>query len=57
VTRLADRADPVSDAIWADAARHYDERTLARILLAIATVNVGNRLNVATGQVAGEWKG
>lgn len=56
VTRLSDRADPVPDEIWNDAARHFDERALAGLLLAIATVNVFNRLNVATRQVAGEWK-
>src|SRR6266568_672217 len=26
VTRLSDRADPVPDEIWDEAARHYDER-------------------------------
>ena len=56
VTRLSDRADPVPDEIWKEAARHYDERALASLVMAIATVNVWNRLNVTTGQVAGEWK-
>ena len=55
VTRLSDRPDPVSDDVWAEAARHYDERALAGLLLAIAAINVWNRLNVATRQVAGEW--
>lgn len=55
VTRLSDREDPVPDGIWNEAARHYDERTLAALLVAIATINVWNRLNVATRQVAGEW--
>lgn len=55
VTRLSDREDPVPDAVWAEAARHYDERALANLLVAIATINVWNRLNVATRQVAGEW--
>jgi AhpD family alkylhydroperoxidase len=53
VTRLSDRADPVPDEIWDEAARHYDERGLAGLLLMIATTNVFNRLNVATRQVAG----
>ncbi|MGH9541294.1 MAG: hypothetical protein ACRD2H_05365 [Terriglobales bacterium] len=30
-------------------------RELAALLLAVATINVWNRLNVATRQVAGEW--
>jgi AhpD family alkylhydroperoxidase len=55
VTRLADRPDPVSDEIWDEAARHYDEAGLAALLLMIATTNVFNRLNVATRQRAGTW--
>src|SRR3954453_10446694 len=55
-TRLADRPDPVSDEVWAEAARHYDEEGLAALLVAISTINVWNRLNVATRQVAGAWK-
>jgi AhpD family alkylhydroperoxidase len=55
VTRLSDRSDPVPDELWEEAARHYDEKALASIVLWIATTNVWNRLNVATGQVAGEW--
>ena len=54
-TRLSDRPDPVPDEIWDEAARHYNERELAAVLLAIATINVWNRLNVATRQIAGEW--
>jgi AhpD family alkylhydroperoxidase len=55
VTRLSDRSDPVPDEIWDEAARHYDERGLAALVLMIATTNVFNRLNVATRQVAGAW--
>jgi AhpD family alkylhydroperoxidase len=55
VTRLSDRPDPVPDEIWNEAARHYDEKALAALILSIANVNVWNRLNVATRQVAGEW--
>jgi AhpD family alkylhydroperoxidase len=55
VTRLSDRADPVPDEIFDEAARHYDEPALAAMILAIANINVWNRLNVATGQVAGAW--
>src|SRR5438874_573302 len=57
VTRISDRADPVPDAVWEEAARHYDERALAALILAIAMVNVWNRLNVTTRQVAGaRWE-
>src|SRR5262245_38074757 len=55
ITRLSDRADPVPDQIWDEAARHYDEPALAALILAIALTNVYNRLNVSTRQVAGEW--
>ena len=53
VTRLSDRPDPVPDEVWNEAARHYDERGLAALLLMIAVANVFNRLNVSTRQVAG----
>jgi AhpD family alkylhydroperoxidase len=55
MTRLSDRPDPVPDDVWDEAARHYDERALAALTLSIATVNVWNRLNAATRQVAGAW--
>lgn len=55
VTRLSDRADPVPDEIWDEAARHYDEKGLAALVLTIATTNVFNRLNVTTRQPAGSW--
>jgi AhpD family alkylhydroperoxidase len=53
VTRLADRADPVPDPIWDDAAAHYNEQELAGLVMAIANINVWNRLNAATHQLAG----
>jgi len=55
VTRLADRPDPVPDEIWDEAARHYDEKALAALLISIAGINVWNRLNAATRQVAGKY--
>lgn len=53
VTRLSDRSDPVPDAVWNEAAKHFDEIGLASLLLVISLTNVFNRLNVATRQVAG----
>lgn len=53
VTRIADRGDAVQDAVWDEAARHYDEKALAGLLLTISAINVWNRLNAATRQVAG----
>jgi hypothetical protein len=55
VTRLSDRPDPVPDDIWAEAAKYNNEAELAALILSIAQINVWNRLNVATRQVAGEW--
>ncbi len=52
-TRLADSADPVPDEVWNEAARHYDDQALAQLVLHIALVNVWNRVNVTTKQVAG----
>jgi AhpD family alkylhydroperoxidase len=55
LTRLSDRPDPVPDGMWEEATRHYDEKALAALVTAIGTINVWNRLNAATRQVAGEW--
>lgn len=55
-TRLADSADPVPDEVWDQAARHYDERGLAQLMLKIAVSNVFNRLNRVTKQPAGAWQ-
>ena len=55
-TRLADRPDAVSDEGWDEAARHYDEAGLAALVRARAGINVWNRLNAMTRQVAGQWK-
>lgn len=54
-TRLADKADAVPDEVFAEAAKHFDESALAALVLHIAAINTWNRLNVITGQVAGEW--
>jgi AhpD family alkylhydroperoxidase len=56
VTRVADREDPVPDHIWSEATAHYDDKQLAGLVLAIANINVWNRLNAATRQVAGAWQ-
>ncbi|MGX1103913.1 AhpD family alkylhydroperoxidase [Bradyrhizobium elkanii] len=56
VTRLSDREDPVTDAVWDEAAKHFDEQQLASLVLGIAAINVWNRLNVAVRQPVGVWK-
>ncbi|MBC8138578.1 MAG: carboxymuconolactone decarboxylase family protein [Fibrella sp.] len=57
LTRLNDRPDAVPDEIWDEAVRHFDEPSLAALVLSIAIVNLWNRLNAATRQVAGAWNG
>jgi AhpD family alkylhydroperoxidase len=54
-TRLADRATPVPDEVFDQAAVHYDEQALAALVIGIAAINAWNRLNIVSGQVAGEW--
>ena len=54
LTRLPDRSEQVSDAVWEAAAEHFDETQLAALVLDIANVNVWNRLNIATRQIAGD---
>jgi AhpD family alkylhydroperoxidase len=56
-TRLADRPDAVSNELWAEVAEHYDERQLAALVLAIASINTWNRINALTRQISGEWIG
>lgn len=53
-TRLAD-GKGVSDEVWANAARHYDEEELAALIFQIAIINVYNRLNVITQQPGGDY--
>ena len=53
VTRLSDRPDPVPDEIWDEAAKHYNEKQLASLLLMIGVTNLFNRMNAATKQPAG----
>jgi AhpD family alkylhydroperoxidase len=55
VTRLADRPGSVTDEIWDDAAKHYDETQLGGLLIDIGSINVWNRLNAATHQLAGAY--
>lgn len=51
-TRLSDRPGAVTDEIWDEASRHYDEPQLAAIVLMIATTNLFNRLNTTIRESA-----
>jgi AhpD family alkylhydroperoxidase len=55
MTRLADRADAVPDDVWNDVAQHYDERARAALIVAIANINVWNRLNATVRQLVMSW--
>ena len=55
VTRLADHPDAVPDRLWDVAAKHFDRKELAALLLTIAITNAVNRLNAPTRQQAGTW--
>jgi AhpD family alkylhydroperoxidase len=53
-TRLSDRrGDSVSDELWTEATKHYNESQLAAIILMIATSNFFNRLNTTIKEPAG----
>ena len=52
-TRLADRPGAVTDEIWAEAARHYDERQLGTLVLMVALTNLFNRVNTTLRVPAG----
>jgi AhpD family alkylhydroperoxidase len=52
-TRMSDKTDAVPDAVWNEAKRHYDEAALASLVLNVAMINLWNRINVTTRQVAG----
>ncbi|MEU3659630.1 carboxymuconolactone decarboxylase family protein [Streptomyces sp. NPDC032940] len=54
-TRLADGGG-ISDEVWENAARHYDEEQLAALVGLIAVINTYNRLNVITQQPAGDYQ-
>ena len=53
ITRIGDRSDPVPDAVWNEAARHYDEQAMASLILNIAQINLWNRINVPIRQAPG----
>jgi AhpD family alkylhydroperoxidase len=55
-TRIADAAGGVSDEVWANAAKHYDEDQLVALVSVIAIINTYNRLNVMIQQPAGAYE-
>ncbi|MFB9679757.1 carboxymuconolactone decarboxylase family protein [Streptosporangium vulgare] len=52
-TRLSDRGETVPDAVWDEAARHYEPEVLAALVVTISTINAWNRIAVTTRKVPG----
>jgi AhpD family alkylhydroperoxidase len=55
MTRLADHPDAVTDEIWAEAAKHFDEPGLAALVTMIALTNFFNRVNTTLKVQPGSW--
>ena len=56
LTRLAGNPGAVSDELWDAAADEFDAAQLGGLVLAIAQINLWNRVNHATRQQAGSWR-
>ncbi|HEY1486933.1 MAG TPA: carboxymuconolactone decarboxylase family protein [Micromonosporaceae bacterium] len=54
-TRLAD-GGRVTDDVWADAAKHYDDEQLMALVCLISGINAFNRLNVILQQRGGDYQ-
>ncbi len=55
-TRIADASGGVSDEVWANAAKHYDDEQLIALVSQIALINAFNRLNVVFQMPAGGYQ-
>ena len=55
-TRIADAAGGVSDEVWANARKHFDDEQLAALVSLIALINAYNRMNVIVQNPAGDYK-
>ena len=55
-TRIADAAGGVSDEVWANTAKYYDDDQLAALVSLIALINAYNRMNVIVQQPAGDYQ-
>jgi alkylhydroperoxidase family enzyme len=54
-TRMADGSG-VTDEVWANAAKHYDDDQLIALVSQIAVINAFNRLNVIIQRPAGDYQ-
>ncbi|WP_328339205.1 carboxymuconolactone decarboxylase family protein [Micromonospora sp. NBC_00421] len=55
-TRVADAAGGVSDEVWTDAAKHYDDEQLVALVFLVSFMNLANRMNIITRQPAGAYQ-
>ncbi|MET7367684.1 carboxymuconolactone decarboxylase family protein [Streptomyces sp. NPDC005566] len=55
-TRIADAAGGVTDDVWANAAKYFDEDQLAALISLLAIINAYNRINVINQQPGGDYK-
>ncbi|MFG1794625.1 carboxymuconolactone decarboxylase family protein [Nocardia altamirensis] len=53
-TRIGD-GRVVSDAVWQDVRKHYDDDQIAALIAAIANINAWNRMNVIARRPAGDY--
>ena len=54
-TRMADTGRGVSDEIWAEVRKHYDEDQAAALVGLIAMINATNRLSVILDNQGGSY--
>jgi AhpD family alkylhydroperoxidase len=52
-TRVADNAPGVTDEIWENASKHFDEEGLSALILSISLTNMFNRINGTIREQAG----
>ena len=55
-TRIADGAGGVSDEVWANAGKYYDEDQLAALVCAITVINAYNRFNALLKNHGGDYQ-
>jgi AhpD family alkylhydroperoxidase len=55
-TRIADAAGGVTDEVWDNAAKHYDEEQLVALVCSISLINAFNTGNVIVQQPAGDYQ-
>lgn len=56
ITKLEDRYNSVSDALWQKVEKYFSEKERAALVLFISVMNMFTRVNVATRQETAEWE-